>query len=152
MLFAALWGAPFVFLVGAGLRLTSAAEASVIAPALMPVFTGVIGWAVLGDCSWTKIARLEDRGLSPWIRLSINTVKSRAPCPFRKNHPMVETSRVSSSPLAGAAGRRRLDRRDVLDARRAPFSGVAVQQCRIFRPVSHGQAEVGIPLGSRRRC
>jgi hypothetical protein len=32
---------------------------------------------------------------------------------------MVETSRVSSSPLAGAAGRRRLDRRDVLDARRA---------------------------------
>jgi hypothetical protein len=49
---------------------------------------------------------------------------------------MVETSRVSFSPLAGAAGRRRVDRHDVLDARRAPFSGVAVQQCRHFLGLS----------------
>ena len=37
---AVLWGAPFIFFVGTGLRLTSAVLASSIAPALMPVFAG----------------------------------------------------------------------------------------------------------------
>jgi drug/metabolite transporter (DMT)-like permease len=44
LLFAALWGAPFVFFVALGLQLTSAAQASAVAPALMPVFAGFIGW------------------------------------------------------------------------------------------------------------
>jgi drug/metabolite transporter (DMT)-like permease len=44
-----LWGAPFIFLVGSGLRLTSATLASSIAPALMPVFAGAIGWLASGE-------------------------------------------------------------------------------------------------------
>lgn len=39
--FMVLWGLPFVLLVAAGLRLTSAAEAASIAPTLMPVFTAI---------------------------------------------------------------------------------------------------------------
>jgi drug/metabolite transporter (DMT)-like permease len=46
---AILWGAPFIFLVGTGLRLTSATLASSIAPALMPVFAGAMGWLVFGE-------------------------------------------------------------------------------------------------------
>lgn len=46
---AALWGAPFVLLVAAGLRLTSAADAASITPGLMPLFAGALGWAVLGE-------------------------------------------------------------------------------------------------------
>ncbi|WP_299719911.1 DMT family transporter [Tardiphaga sp.] len=49
MLFALLWGAPFVFLVGLGLQLTSAAEASAITPALMPVFAGLLAWPTLRE-------------------------------------------------------------------------------------------------------
>ncbi len=51
LLFALLWGAPFVLFVALGLRLTSAAEASAITPALMPVFAGLIGWLALGERS-----------------------------------------------------------------------------------------------------
>jgi drug/metabolite transporter (DMT)-like permease len=47
LLFAALWGAPFVFFVALGLQLTSAAQASAVTPALMPVFAGLIGWLSL---------------------------------------------------------------------------------------------------------
>jgi drug/metabolite transporter (DMT)-like permease len=46
---AILWGAPFIFLVGTGLRLTSATLASSIAPALMPVFAGTMGWLAFGE-------------------------------------------------------------------------------------------------------
>lgn len=49
LLSALLWGAPFVLLVALGLKLTSAAEASSVTPALMPVFAGVIGWLVLRE-------------------------------------------------------------------------------------------------------
>jgi drug/metabolite transporter (DMT)-like permease len=42
-----LWGAPFVLLVGTGLRLTSAADASSVTPGLMPVFAGAIAWGLL---------------------------------------------------------------------------------------------------------
>jgi drug/metabolite transporter (DMT)-like permease len=49
VLFAVLWGAPFVFLVGLGLQMTSAAAASAISPALMPVFAGLIGWPLFGE-------------------------------------------------------------------------------------------------------
>ena len=49
LLFALLWGAPFVLLVALGLQLTSAAQAASIAPALMPVFAGVFAWAVLRE-------------------------------------------------------------------------------------------------------
>ena len=43
------WGAPFIFLVGTGLRLTSATLASSIAPALMPVFAGTMAWLAFGE-------------------------------------------------------------------------------------------------------
>ena len=46
-LFAALWGAPFVLLLGFGLQRTSAAEAAAITPTLTPVFAGLFGWALL---------------------------------------------------------------------------------------------------------
>jgi drug/metabolite transporter (DMT)-like permease len=46
---AILWGAPFFFLVGTGLRLTSATLASSIAPALMPVLAGAMGWLAFGE-------------------------------------------------------------------------------------------------------
>ncbi|WP_426440457.1 DMT family transporter [Bradyrhizobium genosp. P] len=46
---AILWGAPFIVFVGTGLQLTSAALASAIAPALMPVFAGMIGWLIFGE-------------------------------------------------------------------------------------------------------
>ena len=49
LLFAALWGAPFVFFVARGLQLTSAAQASAVTPALMPVFAGLIGWLALRE-------------------------------------------------------------------------------------------------------
>jgi drug/metabolite transporter (DMT)-like permease len=46
---AALWGAPFIILVAIGLQLTSATLASSVAPALMPVFAGLIGWGFLSE-------------------------------------------------------------------------------------------------------
>lgn len=46
---AACWGAPFVLLLSWGIQLTSAAHAAAITPSMMPVFAGVIGWAVLRD-------------------------------------------------------------------------------------------------------
>lgn len=57
LLFAALWGAPFVLLVATGLRLTTAAQASAVVPALMPVFAGMIGWAIYRKFpGWIPIA------------------------------------------------------------------------------------------------
>lgn len=53
---AVLWGAPFIFFVGTGLRLTSAILASSIAPALMPIFVGVFAWAIRGKAPrWVEI-------------------------------------------------------------------------------------------------
>jgi drug/metabolite transporter (DMT)-like permease len=49
LLFSLLWGLPFVLLVALGLRLTSAAEASSVAPAAMPGFAGGLGAVFLGD-------------------------------------------------------------------------------------------------------
>jgi drug/metabolite transporter (DMT)-like permease len=49
LLLSLLWGAPFILLVAVGIELTSATLASSIAPALMPVFAGMIGWFVLGE-------------------------------------------------------------------------------------------------------
>jgi drug/metabolite transporter (DMT)-like permease len=49
LLFALFWGAPFVLLVALGLQLTSAALASSITPALMPIFSGLIGFLVWGE-------------------------------------------------------------------------------------------------------
>ena len=45
----ACWGAPFVLLLSWGIGLSSAAHAAAITPSTMPVFAGVIGWAVLRD-------------------------------------------------------------------------------------------------------
>ena len=45
----ACWGAPFVLLLSWGTGLSSAAHAAAITPSTMPVFAGVIGWAVLRD-------------------------------------------------------------------------------------------------------
>ncbi len=45
----ACWGAPFVLLLSWGIQLSSAAHAAAITPSMMPVFAGVIGWAVLRD-------------------------------------------------------------------------------------------------------
>ena len=44
LLYSVLWGAPFVLLVATGLKLTTAAQASSIVPALMPVMAGLISW------------------------------------------------------------------------------------------------------------
>jgi drug/metabolite transporter (DMT)-like permease len=44
LFYALLWGAPFVLLVATGLRLTTAAQAASIVPALMPVLAGLISW------------------------------------------------------------------------------------------------------------
>lgn len=49
LLFAMLWGLPFVLLVALGLSLTSAAQAASIAPTLMPLFAGVFAWAFFGE-------------------------------------------------------------------------------------------------------
>lgn len=49
LLYAILWGAPFVLFVTLGLQLTSAAQASSVTPALMPVFAGLMGWLVFGE-------------------------------------------------------------------------------------------------------
>ena len=49
LLFAVLWGAPFVLLVALGLQLTSAGHAASITPTLMPVFAGLLGWLVLRE-------------------------------------------------------------------------------------------------------
>lgn len=45
----ACWGAPFVFLVALGIQMTSAAHAAALTPGTMPVFAGLIGWAVLRE-------------------------------------------------------------------------------------------------------
>ncbi len=49
LLLAALWGAPFVYLVALGLQLTSVAHVSSTTPPLMPVFAGLIGWWLLRE-------------------------------------------------------------------------------------------------------
>lgn len=49
VLLAALWGAPFIVLVGIGLQLTTATLTSTVTPTLMPVFAGLIAWALLGE-------------------------------------------------------------------------------------------------------
>lgn len=46
LVFALLWGLPFVLLVALGIQLTSAGRAASVAPTLMPVFAGLIGWAI----------------------------------------------------------------------------------------------------------
>lgn len=47
LLYACLWGLPFVLAVALGLQLTSAGRAAAITPTLMPVFAGVIAWIFL---------------------------------------------------------------------------------------------------------
>ena len=58
----ACWGAPFVLLLSWGIQLSSAAYAAAITPSMMPVFAGVIGWAVLRDrpgrLRWTGFAMI----------------------------------------------------------------------------------------------
>lgn len=49
LIFAVLWGLPFVLLVALGLKLTSAAQAASVAPTLMPVFVGVFAWGFLRE-------------------------------------------------------------------------------------------------------
>ena len=49
LFYAVLWGAPFVLFVTLGLLLTSAAQASSITPAMMPVFAGLLGWLIFGE-------------------------------------------------------------------------------------------------------
>jgi drug/metabolite transporter (DMT)-like permease len=62
LLYACLWGVPFVLMVALGLQLTSASQASAIAPCLMPVFSGVLA-AVLhreaqGRIRWSGYATI----------------------------------------------------------------------------------------------
>lgn len=47
LIFALLWGAPFVLLISLGLQLTSAAEAASMVPTLMPVFAALFAWLFL---------------------------------------------------------------------------------------------------------
>lgn len=63
LLYAALWGAPFVLLVATGLELTTAAQASSIVPALMPVMAGLISWRATkqrpaGSTMWSYLVIL----------------------------------------------------------------------------------------------
>ncbi|MFM0395070.1 DMT family transporter [Paraburkholderia phytofirmans] len=62
LLFAVLWGVPFVLLVALGLKLSSAAQAASVAPTLMPVFAGVFAWCFLrerqGSLRWLGYAAI----------------------------------------------------------------------------------------------
>jgi drug/metabolite transporter (DMT)-like permease len=62
LVFMLLWGMPFVLLVALGLRLTTAAQAASIAPALMPVFAGLFAWMFLrekqGGARWLGYAAI----------------------------------------------------------------------------------------------
>lgn len=49
LLYACLWGLPFVLAVALGLQLTSAGRAAAIAPTLMPVFAAVFAWVFLKE-------------------------------------------------------------------------------------------------------
>jgi drug/metabolite transporter (DMT)-like permease len=49
LVFAVLWGAPFVLLVALGIKLTSAAQAASVAPTLMPIFAGIFAWTFLHE-------------------------------------------------------------------------------------------------------
>ena len=49
LVYACLWGMPFVLSVALGLQLTSAGRAAAITPTLMPVFAGVFAWALLRE-------------------------------------------------------------------------------------------------------
>lgn len=49
LVYACLWGLPFVLAVALGLQLTSAGRAAAIAPTLMPVFAGVFAWIFLKE-------------------------------------------------------------------------------------------------------
>jgi len=49
LLYACLWGLPFVLAVALGLQLTSAGRAAAITPTLMPVFAGIFAWAFLRE-------------------------------------------------------------------------------------------------------
>jgi drug/metabolite transporter (DMT)-like permease len=48
-IFSALWGAPFAILVAFGVQMTSAGRAASVTPTLMPVFAGLLGWALLRE-------------------------------------------------------------------------------------------------------
>ncbi|MBB1593413.1 hypothetical protein A9973_04960 [Achromobacter sp. UMC46] len=63
LLYAVLWGAPFTLLVATGLKLTTAAQASSMVPALMPVLAGLLGWLATkqrpaGSTIWCYLAIL----------------------------------------------------------------------------------------------
>lgn len=62
LLFALLWGAPFVLLVALGLQLTSAAQAASIAPTTMPLVAGILSYVFLkeqqGWIRWTGYAAI----------------------------------------------------------------------------------------------
>jgi drug/metabolite transporter (DMT)-like permease len=49
LLYACLWGLPFVLAVALGLQLTSAGRAAAITPTLMPVFAGIFAWVFLRE-------------------------------------------------------------------------------------------------------
>ena len=49
LVYACLWGLPFVLAVALGLQLTSAGRAAAIAPTLMPVFAGAFAWIFLKE-------------------------------------------------------------------------------------------------------
>ncbi len=49
LVYACLWGLPFVLAVALGLQLTSAGRAAAIAPTLMPVFAGIFAWIFLKE-------------------------------------------------------------------------------------------------------
>ncbi len=49
LVYACLWGLPFVLAVAFGLQLTSAGRAAAITPTMMPVFAGVFAWLFLKE-------------------------------------------------------------------------------------------------------
>ncbi len=114
LLFALLWGAPFVLLAGLGLQLTSAALAASIAATLMPVFAGLFRLALrareaangrlAGLCGDPRRAGLPDHhpgGLSGRTQPG----RHRRPGPRRRHvgrlHAAVSPQRAHADPVGG---------------------------------------------------
>lgn len=54
LVYACLWGMPFVLAVAFGLQISSARRAAAITPALMPVFAGVFTWIIFRERQGTR--------------------------------------------------------------------------------------------------
>src|SRR5690606_4735384 len=83
LLYAILWGAPFILLLTLGLQLTSAAAASSVTPTVMPVVAGLFGWMLLGErLNTAKIVGYVTIVAGLVILIAYHPVKNVAASPF----------------------------------------------------------------------